>query len=100
MPTMTDERYTPNTVTWRKGDIVIHHADAKQPHMLMRVIGYARDGLCKTQYVDKSHKRTIWRNDIKNLLDPAKFGLDLSTVPLEGRQPIVRLGDVEIFKIR
>src|SRR5690242_15892723 len=70
-----DERYAPNTITWQRGDVVLHYADAKHPKMFMRVIGYTRDGLCKTQYIGADHKRTIYKNDIKNLLDPTKFGL-------------------------
>lgn len=68
--------YEPNTIQWRRGDIVIHHADAKEPKMLMRVIGYTRDGLVKTQYVDSRQKRTIYRNALKNLLDPRDFQLE------------------------
>lgn len=67
--------YEPNNIRWRKGDIVLHDADAKEPRMFMRVIGYTRDGLCKTQYVDKSHKRTIYTNDIKYLHSLSQFGL-------------------------
>jgi hypothetical protein len=68
--------YEPNTIHWGWDDIVIHWCDAKEPRMLMRVIGYTRDGLVKTQYVDRRHKRTVWKNDIKNLLDPRDFKLE------------------------
>lgn len=61
---------TPNTTHWKKGDLVIHDADAKTDKMLMRVIGYTRDGLCKTQYVDRSHRRTVYKNEIAFLHDP------------------------------
>lgn len=61
---------TPNTTHWQKGDLVIHDADAKTDKMLMRVIGYTRDGLCKTQYVDRQHRRTIYTNELKYLHDP------------------------------
>jgi hypothetical protein len=67
--------YPPNTMHWERGSIVIHHADAKEPKMLMRVIGRTRAGLVKTQYIDKRHKRTVWVNDLKNLLDPRDFSL-------------------------
>lgn len=67
--------YTPNTIHWHKGAIVIHDAGAKEPKMLMRVIGYTRDGLCKTQYISKQHKRTIWKNRIAVLHDPTRFDL-------------------------
>lgn len=67
--------YEPNTIRWQKGDIVIHDADAKEPKMLMRVIGYTRDGLCKTQYVDWSKKRTVYKNDIQYLHQPERFNI-------------------------
>lgn len=66
--------YEPNTTHWGKGDIVLHDADEKTPKMFMRVIGYTRDGLCKTQYVDKRHKRTVYRNEIKWLHSVERFG--------------------------
>lgn len=65
--------YDPNTTQWRKGDLVLHDADAKEPKMLMKVIGYTRDGLCKTQYLFESHKRTIWENEIAYLHDPEQW---------------------------
>lgn len=70
--------YEPNEQHWRKGDIVLHDADAKEPKMLMRVIGYTRDGLCKTQYVDQSirhRRREVFENDLKYLHDAAGWGL-------------------------
>lgn len=67
--------YPPNTIKWGKDNIVIHWCDAKEPKMLMRVTGRTRAGLIKTRYIDKSHKRTVWINDLKNLLDPRDFGL-------------------------
>lgn len=67
-------RYKQNSRRWRKGDLVLHYADEKSPKMLMKVIGYTRvDGLCKTQYVFKCHRRTIYKNDIAHLLDPEDF---------------------------
>lgn len=68
--------YTPNAIQWRKGDIVIHDADAKQPHMLMRVTGYDRDGLVISEYVDRTHRRKTYRNELRFLHDPALFGID------------------------
>lgn len=67
--------YEPNAIQWGKGNIVIHWCDAKEPKMLMKVIGHTRAGLIKTQYIDKSHKRTVYENDAKNLLNPRDFGL-------------------------
>lgn len=67
--------YPPNTYQHRKGDIVLHHADDKHPKMFMTVIGYTRDGLVKTQYLDRRHKRTIYKNDLKNLLMLDQFNL-------------------------
>lgn len=85
--------YPPNTQRWRKDDLVLHDADAKEPKMLMRVIGYTRDDdLCKTQYVFPYHKRTIYKNDLKYLHDPTDwfYGADkwwhLSTNVLEKYQ--------------
>lgn len=68
--------YEANTNHWVKGHIVIHDADAKEPRMLMRVIGYTRDGLCKTQYCSRWLRRTVWKNEIKFLHDPARFGIN------------------------
>lgn len=67
--------YKANKNLWRKGDIVIHDADAKEPKMLMKVIGYTRHGLCKTQYVDRNKKRTIYQNEIKYLHQPERFNI-------------------------
>jgi hypothetical protein len=65
--------YPYNTRHWLKGDIVLHMYDDKHPRMFMKVIGYTRDGLCKTRYIDRRHKRTIYKNEIRSLLDPADF---------------------------
>lgn len=67
--------YEANTFRWRKGDIVLHDGDAKEPKMLMVVIGYTRAGLCKTQYMDKRKRRTIYKNDIAYLHNPERFKL-------------------------
>lgn len=67
--------YPPNTTHWRKGDIVLHDADAKEPRMLMKVIGFTRDGKVKTQYCDLNHKRTIYRNEFKYLHDTKQWGI-------------------------
>ena len=68
--------YEANTIHWVKGSVVIHDADAKEPKMLMRIVGFTRDGLAKCQYVDKRHKRTIYPNAIAPLHTPARFGLN------------------------
>lgn len=65
--------YKPNTTQWKKGDLVLTDSDAKEPKMLMQVIGYTRDGLCKTQYVFKGRKRTIWKNEVKYLHNPEQW---------------------------
>lgn len=65
--------YPENTQRWRKGELVLHDSDAKEPRMLMRVIGYTRDGLCKTQYVFPDRRRIIWKNDLKNLHNPEQW---------------------------
>ena len=79
--------YEPNTVKWKPGDLVIHDADAKKYIMLMRVIGYDRQtGDCKTRYITSEMEsfrsapkstRKIWRNDIRYLHDPARFGIEV-----------------------
>lgn len=69
----TTVSYESNTTQWRKGDLVLADSDAKEPKMLMEVIGYTRDGLCKTQYLFKSRKRTIWKNEIKYLHNPEQW---------------------------
>lgn len=68
--------YKPNLQVWRKGDIVIHDADAKEPRMLMRVVGRTRGGLIKTQYCNRRWKRNVWKNEPKYLHDPKQFELD------------------------
>lgn len=66
--------YEPNTQQWFRGDAVIHDADAKRPDMLMRVIGYTKDGLIRTIYVDTAkHGRTVYQNELKYLHDPRRF---------------------------
>lgn len=70
--------YAPNTTHWRRGCLVIHDADAKREHMLMVVIGFGRDGLVKTQYVDADrHSRKVYTNVMAVLHDPARFGIPL-----------------------
>ena len=71
--------YEPNTTQWKAGDLVLHDADAKRPEMLMKVIGYGRNGECKTQYATRlpmnGNRKTVWRNGICVLHDPARFGV-------------------------
>lgn len=81
--------YEPNTTQWGRGDIVIHWCDAKEPKMLMQVTGFTRDGLVKTQYLDKRLKRTVYTNPMTSLLDPTLFNLigrDWSQAYLESYQ--------------
>lgn len=68
--------YPPNTIEWRKGDVVIHWADAKEPKMLMVIVGRTRDGLIKTQYTNRERSRTIWTNPMESLLNPKDFDLN------------------------
>ncbi len=72
-----DERYRPNQIRWDPGDLVLHIADAKRANMLMKVMSYRPDGLCRTVYVDKgdkwSGKHGKWYNPVEDLLDPRKF---------------------------
>jgi len=69
--------YEPNTKQWNSGEYVIHDADRKNAEMLMIVIGFTRDGLVKTRYVDQSKGRTVYKNELRFLLDPARFNIDL-----------------------
>ena len=82
--TFYEERYTDNQVHWTIGTLVIHRADAKRSYMLMRIIGYDPvTGECITVYdrppawMSKHNQRKKWRNDIKHLLDPDKFGIEI-----------------------
>lgn len=75
-----DERYRPNDIRWKPGDLVLHIADAKRGNMLMRVTGYRpSDDACRTVYVHKGGKHSgkwgRWHNPVEDLLDPRKFGL-------------------------
>lgn len=73
--------YEPNTRTWRKGDVVIHDADAKEPKMFMRVLGYTREGLVKTKYISKALPRKVWENEQKYLHHPDRFKLHYADDP-------------------
>ena len=73
----SDARYELNARKWKVGDLVIHHADQKHERMLMRVIGYKKNGCAITRYVSNERKSTEWVNDIKHLLDPARFGIPM-----------------------
>lgn len=68
--------YDPNTTHWLPGSIVLHDADAKEPRMVMKVIGYDRQGLCMTRYITGGRKRTrhIYHNELKYLHDVECFG--------------------------
>lgn len=77
--------YEPNTVHWQAGDLVLHDADRKCADMLMRVVGYDRDGLCLTRYIaarvdmrsprSTPHSRKALANRLAVLHDPARFGV-------------------------
>lgn len=68
--------YEPNTTKWGKGDIVIHDADAKEPKMLMTVVGMTKEGLVKTVYTNTLMRRTVYLNPREVLHDPSRFGLN------------------------
>lgn len=81
--------YEENKTQWKVGDLVLHDADAKRPEMLMKVIGYAKDGRCKTRYAEPNQmngdalrikmrqKPEVWENGIRVLHDPARFGVNV-----------------------
>jgi hypothetical protein len=84
--------YEQNKITWKVGDFVLHDIDAKRPEMIMQVIGYQGNGLCKTVYfythewdricptcgqtmkVSDKRKR-VYKNDIKYLHPLGAFGI-------------------------
>lgn len=78
--------YEPNTEQWRWDDLVIHDADAKHPKMLMVVIGFTRDGLVKTQYLDRRGirngglPRKVYTNEMKVLHNPNRFGINMKGI--------------------
>lgn len=68
--------YDPNTIQWRRGDVVIHDIDAKEPRMLMRVIGYNSAGECETEYILKDNRRkATYHNPVAYLHSPSRFGI-------------------------
>lgn len=80
--------YRKNTRHWKRGELVVHVGDAKRADMLMRVIGYTRDGLVKTQYIDPYYENEnpqrhfkstskVWTNEMSFLLDPKDFGIEV-----------------------
>ncbi len=84
--------YEPNKIQWKVGDFVIHDIDRKDIDMIMQVIGYQKNGLCKTVYwkihewdrvcptcgnmmkVSDKRKR-VYKNDIKFLHPLGAFGI-------------------------
>ena len=76
--------YEPNLIQWKRGDIVIHDADAKDSRMLMRVVGYLRNGLCRTVYVNKERQRGWGYERVSRLInrvavlhDPVRFSIEI-----------------------
>jgi len=78
--------YEVNTIRWKVGDLVLHDADHKSAEMLMEVVGYTKEGKCKTKYIsdryhrsgnrkDRATMKNIWVNSIEVLHDPARFGV-------------------------
>ena len=74
--------HEPNTTEWKIGDLVIHDCDAKEADYLMVVIGYDPiKNLYHTRYVSlprkvpKKVQKQIWKNDVKYLHDPERFGI-------------------------
>lgn len=67
--------HAPNLEHWPVGAIVIHDADAKEPRMLMKIVGFTRDGYAKTKYLGSRTRREIHTNRMVVLHDPRRFGL-------------------------
>jgi hypothetical protein len=88
--------YEANTIQWKRGDLVLHDADAKKPDMLMEVTGYAKDGRCATRYKTpcpmNGGRRTRWLNSITVLHDPKRFGVssNAEVSGFESAAPTVR----------
>lgn len=86
--------HEPNTTAWPIGALVIHDADAKTPAMLMRVTGRDKQtGEYRTRYafprqIPAAWRRKVWRNDMKYLHDPARFGMKVPNVELSGASPL------------
>lgn len=90
--------YVPNIVDWPVGSFVLQEADAKEPTMLMQVVGKSGDRYV-TRYVHPrfslrfgqgSFKRD-WSNGRGSLLDPAPFGISVLPVedgPIKGRHHV------------
>ena len=71
--------YEPNNVSWNLGDVVIHDADAKQPAMLMIVVGVRSDGYVHTRYAYGHVDEQVYCNHREMLHDPARFGIEVKT---------------------
>lgn len=69
-------------MAWEKEAVVIHRDDLKDSSMLRVVIGHDKEGLAKSQYLDKSkHSREVYHDADEDLLDPAEFD-----IPVDGDQ--------------
>lgn len=91
LPNGYQMNYESNAVHWKPGDLVLHDSDAKRRDMLMRVVNYATDGRCRTEYLfDSPDRRRMWRRGKRSTLlnptvvlhDPARFGIDAKTISL------------------
>lgn len=81
--------YEANTIEWKPGDLVLHDDDAKRADMLMVVISRIRSGpnagryrtrylntdACEARKAMHQYRRTVWKNSIEKLHDPARFGV-------------------------
>lgn len=83
--------YEPNTIDWQIGDLVLHDADAKEPRMLMVVVGETdiphqymtiyvgqddkqrREIMRATARINAPDAAIIWYNDKKYLHAPWVF---------------------------
>ncbi len=74
--------YEENNINWQIGELVIHDADKKVEHMLMKVIGInitEKETIYKTRYLfanNLCNQRMIWSNDKKFLHDPKRFDIN------------------------
>lgn len=71
------ERYPDNAILWARGHTVIHRGDAKEPRMLLKIVGFTRvEKYPKCQYVDRRNGRKIYAFLNKDLLNPEDFKLN------------------------
>lgn len=70
--------HKPNEIEWNEGDLVIHDADAKRPHMIMKVIrkyDTPEGKMYATKYLDGGVTKKTYDNDGKYLHGLERFNI-------------------------